>query len=229
MRTTHRFAAAALAVAALAVVLFWNTGRAQDARPSVGDLPPLPSVDDPFKVPPKTEEKRPESNTLSRPATPAVPLTLDQPMPGPVGSWEREYGSARMTLRVEMRSLVGTLVVQEKGQKVACELRADYSTTKDSILYGVVTNVSMAAEKKDADAAKEEMALQKDLMDWPFSIRFRVDGDTLTIKDVKAAFPAERKELNENAGLLVGSYKRSKTVPVVAASGFARPVPAEGH
>ena len=111
---------------------------------------------------------------------------------------------------------------------MACELRADYSTTKDSILYGVVTNVSMSAEKKDADAAKEEMALQKDLMDWPFSIRFRVDGDTLTIKDIKAAFPADRKELNENAGLLVGSYKRTRPVAPAMASGFARPVPADG-
>jgi RNA polymerase sigma factor (sigma-70 family) len=117
----------------------------------------------------------------------------------PVGQWERVAGPYRMTLRVEADRLFGTFVATDKGGKEEYVVEADYSVTKDCVLFGVVTGLDAG----DAEATAEVHAAY---VDQPFSVRFRVDGNVLTIKDVKCAGIEgnDTKELQ----IIVGRYKR---------------------
>jgi hypothetical protein len=95
-----------------------------------------------------------------------------QPPEGvPVGRWERKMGKNHVRLTVED----GRLHVHFTGEKVAT-VHADYSVTKDRILYGVITSV---------DCDDEDESLENELLDQPFSCRFRVDEGTLTVRDLK--------------------------------------------
>lgn len=158
---------------------------------------------------PRGEMPKSDSPNAAAPrdVPPPPPLPSRWRVAGPVGTWERSVGEAQVTLRVQDGHLTGTVVTDGKDDKTTYELHADYSTTRDSLLYGVITNVRITGGPAE-EAAKKEMAVQKGLMDWPFSLRFRVDGDTLVIKDVRVAFPPDQKEINESAALLFGTYRR---------------------
>ncbi len=214
-----------LLVAVTAGVCLWGSARAQvpgAGLPPVGpppSAPPpqppnygaVPSVDaplPPLDSPPTPPPAAPPRSATPTPATPPVRVSsADAPVAAPVGQWERVIAGSRVVLHVDARQLTGTITVTEDGNKVTVQVRADHGTTKDSLLYGVITNISVSSDKKDG-AAQEEIELQKELLDWPFSVRFRVDGDTLTVRGVNVAFPKGRKDLAESAALLFGTYKR---------------------
>jgi hypothetical protein len=91
-------------------------------------------------------------------------------------------------------------------------LEADYSVTHDYVLYGVITGAEVS------DDAPELVKQLATLTDQPFSVRYRLDGDVLTVKDVKFAdLRAEDAELR----LLVGRYRR------VVSAERPRPEPVE--
>jgi RNA polymerase sigma factor (sigma-70 family) len=104
----------------------------------------------------------------------------DYEPPRPLGEWEHVVGQNRVTLRIQANGLSGTLALVENGQHVTYNARGDYSVTKDSILYGVLTDV-------DCNEDSEETEEASIFLDQPFCFRFRVDDNVLIIKDVKFA------------------------------------------
>jgi hypothetical protein len=104
-----------------------------------------------------------------------------EPAARPVGKWERRVGKNQVTVVVEDNRLHVTLT----GEK-SCTLHADYGMTRDQIVYGVVTSV----ECTDEDAGEAE----KEMLDAPFSCRFRVDEGVLIIRDVKFGAGDDKKD-----------------------------------
>ena len=139
--------------------------------------------------------------------TESVPAPrAERASPVPDGTWEREVGPFRVKIRVEGNRLYGTLTGGENGKKVTCALEADYSVTRDSLVYGVIT--SFEAQGPDSDTELLSILL----VDQPFSLRFRVDDDALTIKDVKfGGIGLKDRGRNDDLGelaLLMGRYKK---------------------
>ena len=129
-----------------------------------------------------------------------------EPPPRPLGEWEHVLGPHRVTLHVEANRISGTCSISESGQRVTFNGRGDYGVTKDSILYGVLTDVDCPDDEDEAAEATE-------FLDQPFSFRFRVDGDVLIVKDVKfAGLDLDGKEKDEMLMFLQGRYKR-KSAP----------------
>jgi hypothetical protein len=86
-------------------------------------------------------------------------------------------------------------------QPVETVLEADYSITRDSVVFGVVTGYDTrvpAGVRVPAAAVDGE----EDLIDQPFTFRFRVDGGTLTIKDLR--MPGVNKQGDAGLGLVLG-------------------------
>jgi hypothetical protein len=128
-----------------------------------------------------------------------------------VGEWERQVGLFRITLRIEPDHAVCTVTGMEGGKSVTYTLHADYSVTRDSVLYGVLTSLdaSVAGGEKMEDLTNSLAGLHE-LCDAPFSLRIRQDEDLLTLKQLKCGLAkyndADKKEL----GLLLGTYKRKQ-------------------
>jgi hypothetical protein len=109
----------------------------------------------------------------------------------PIGTWERKVGPLAVTLRFDNEQMHGTIAIKTKENEVKeaiVTFRADYSVTKDSILYGVVSTVdARVTGKKKLDA--EELTKLEEAMagfqEQPFSMRFRVDGNELILRDLK--------------------------------------------
>lgn len=87
----------------------------------------------------------------------------------PVGTWTRTAGTAKITFHIHKSSLRCTL---EEGER-QLTVEADYSVSKDGVLFGRVRQV----EKKGFENAPEVGAL--------FSFRFQQKGNILTISDLQ--------------------------------------------
>jgi hypothetical protein len=128
----------------------------------------------------------PVSPRVVRPTEPAVPATTK-----PLGTWERKIGPLAVTLRFDNEQMYGTIVIKTKEAEVKeamVTFRADYSVTKDSLIYGVVTTVDMKVTGKKKVEAEELLKLGETcaaFQDQPFSMRYRVDGNELILRDLK--------------------------------------------
>jgi RNA polymerase sigma factor (sigma-70 family) len=124
----------------------------------------------------------------------------------PIGVWERSFdGEIRMVLTVERDRLSMRAVVQEDKAKYTIVGEADYSVTKDGILYGVVTSIGVP---EDADQDTELALL---CIDRAFSLRYRVDGDVLTIKEVYVGLGDDKNKQDDETMYLIGRWKRKGT------------------
>jgi hypothetical protein len=139
----------------------------------------------------------PRAEELKPPAREGLPAR-------PVGRWERTMGNVQILLVVEGDRLRGTYTETDKGAKVTMTLEADYSVTKDHVLFGVITGVEMPAEPNQQQNGDGEA----ELLDQPFSVRYRVDDDTLTIKDVKVMGSDSRNDKGKEFRIVCGRYKR---------------------
>ena len=140
----------------------------------------------------------------------AVPAARAAESPRPVGTWEREFGSVHMTMRIEADRIYGTCNLPgENGRKIDILADADYSITKDGVLYGVLTGVDFqgSAWKEGGNDVKQEFEMMRLLNDMPFSFRYRLDGDALTIKDVKFGDP-NKPENEDTTAVLLGRWKK---------------------
>jgi hypothetical protein len=89
---------------------------------------------------------------------------------------EGEWALAECKLKVANGRLTWTIPLSG-GSSV--QLQADYSTTKDSLVYGIVTKI---------DYPKEIEAKMKEKLpdvDDTFSFRFRVDEGEMNVRDLK--------------------------------------------
>jgi hypothetical protein len=103
---------------------------------------------------------------LARTAAPAAAAPADRP----VGFWECEFQDFKLTLQVEADQL--HLMMEDHNGKILFRGDADYSVSREGLVYGVVT--SMAASDDEMSGAA----------DFPFRLRWRLDGDILTVKNL---------------------------------------------
>ncbi|MGF1582826.1 MAG: hypothetical protein ACFCD0_26185 [Gemmataceae bacterium] len=96
------------------------------------------------------------------------------------GTWTRKTNKGQMRLKINGNRLRITL----KGGTVGQVLDNDFNTTKDNILYGIVTNIRTQGPQKLSDSdIQEQEAGFKELVDQPFRFRYRIDQKHITIKD----------------------------------------------
>lgn len=134
--------------------------------------------------------------------TPVAPATalIERNSQRPVGIWEREIGACRITLRFEEDRLFGTCAFKDKKDAFTVVMDADYSVTKDNVLYGVITG----SEATGRDDAEEAVVY----VDMPFSARVRQDGDALTVKGVKFLERGVKNDDLKELIVLEGRYKK---------------------
>jgi RNA polymerase sigma factor (sigma-70 family) len=136
-------------------------------------------------------------------ASPVRAAAVPQDVPRPLGIWEREMASFRIMLRIEADHLYGTLTGVEGDKKITIVVDADYSVTRDSLLYGVLTGVDVPEGPKDLDKIGDLGVYS----DQPFCVRYRLDGNMLTLKELKLGIGAKEEEAKE-ARLILGRYKK---------------------
>jgi RNA polymerase sigma factor (sigma-70 family) len=105
----------------------------------------------------------------------------------PIGLWEKDIGVEHLTLIIEADRIYGTISGTDKGNKFKTSIDADYSVTKDNVLYGVVTGADAEGPGDEASqkATVEATSNAQKLIDYPFSVRYRVDGNVLLVRDAK--------------------------------------------
>jgi hypothetical protein len=136
----------------------------------------------------------------------------------PLGTWERQLGAIQYVVRFEADHVFITVDVTVENQRLKSEAEADYSVTKDSVLYGVITGIDVPGidlgKGRDEDLGKMLLKISS-LIDHPFSIRYRVDDNVLTIKDVNVGglvglADGDRGESKstEMKAMVLGRYKK---------------------
>jgi len=130
----------------------------------------------------------------------------------PLGSWERDVGSYHLTMRIEENRIYGTYSGVEKDAKFTVVLDADYSVTKDNVLYGVLTggDVEGEGDKATKDEIAEWARGITSLIDCPFSFRYRVDDNVLVVKDLKFGGIDVHNKGMDDLVLLQGRWKKAK-------------------
>jgi hypothetical protein len=109
----------------------------------------------------------------------------------PLGKWERKSGKNQVTLIVEDNRLH----MISTGENVGA-LHADYSMTRDGVIYGVITSVE--CDDEDGDSTNS-------LFNRPFSFRYRIDEGALIIYDAKGRDSGKDEFYN-------GRFKAAQTV-----------------
>ena len=100
-----------------------------------------------------------------------------------VGTWEKVADSLRITLQIGTGQLRMWVVSEKDRKQQLAMVDAEYSMTKDGILYGIVSSIEMAEATEPVPASRiHEPMLSADTL---FSFRFRLDDEVLTIKDVR--------------------------------------------
>lgn len=183
------------------------TAKAKTTPPPSHTDPVLEPLPSPMPLSPVTPPavKFPEPISNFVPPLPAKARKTFQ-FDSPAGHWQRSTAGdkrkAQINIHIDDERVAFTIVATYGGDPVTTTIQADYSVNKESLLYGVVTS---------ADTQLPEGANAPPLgVTWPeedqlFSFRFRVDGDTLTVKDVR--FPGLSKEAAEDmANTFGGRY-----------------------
>jgi hypothetical protein len=127
----------------------------------------------------------------------------------PVGTWVREVVTqngndetpVRVTVKFDEDRLTIRLVGAIDRQAVEQVLEADYSITKDSVVFGVITSYDMRVPA-GGRLPPNVVVSEEDYVDQPFTFRFRVDGGTLTLKELR--LPGVTKPNAAEIGQLLG-------------------------
>ena len=100
------------------------------------------------------------------------------------GTWEKVADGLRITLTFGPNQLRMTVTAEKDKKQQHALVYADYSVTRDGIVYGIVSSIEMAEAKEPAPATRmSEPILSTDAL---FSFRHRMmDDGVLTIKDVR--------------------------------------------
>jgi RNA polymerase sigma factor (sigma-70 family) len=127
--------------------------------------------------------------------------------PHPVGVWERtvpskEGLSVTLTIRIDAHQISLTQTVTDKAKTMKATVEGDYSVSRDYVLYGFVTGVDVA-EGVDAEEAGK---FQAQVLDQPFALRYRLDANSLTIRDIKVGGVKDSER--EGLQILAGRYKK---------------------
>lgn len=221
------------------------------------DIPLLPAPTDPGVT---AFQPLPTLLDAATPPAPAVPPPTPAPTPlkpaakagktfqveTPAGGWAREGGNGtsgpdRVSLHFDGDRITFAVTTAVQKEVVRHVVEADYSVNKESLVFGIVTASELqVSEANNAPGGATGLAVAEDQL---FSFRFRLDGDTLTIKDVRlpglpapdegevAATLAGRYTVGPDAAAVLKPEKGMRTVPrrgpseppVVVEPGFIRP------
>ena len=181
-----------LGFVACGAALLWS----QQPRPWALPDKDLPRVAKPTQAP----------NASATPASAAAEPSMPQK---PLGTWERKVGPLAVTLRFDNDQMHGTVHIKVKdGDFKDCTVtfRADYSVTKDSILYGVVSmaDIKFAGKKMEGDDLGKLLEGVNGLQEQPFSMRYRVDGDEMVLHNLKFHFQRKGGEAQDGSQLNIG-------------------------
>jgi RNA polymerase sigma factor (sigma-70 family) len=128
-------------------------------------------------------------------------------VPRPIGVWERTVPSKEgltvtLTVRIDAHRVSLTQTVADKAKTIKATVEGDYSVSRDYVLYGFVTGLDVA-EGVDAEEAGK---FQAQILDQPFAVRFRLDADSLTFRDIKVG--GVKDSDREGLQMLAGRYKK---------------------
>jgi hypothetical protein len=104
----------------------------------------------------------------------------------PTGNWERKVGDSSVKINFKPDTVRFTV----SSADATIDVDAEYSVTKDGLIYGVICKV----EKKGTCGGPSEGDL--------FSFKCKIDKDTMTISDLKGSTESE-----EAKQLVQGDYK----------------------
>ena len=109
-----------------------------------------------------------------------------------------------------------------KQEEICSVLEADFSITKDDVLYGVVTSADASTSGKFCDPQELNEAKRDSLkfINQPFAVRYRVDENVLTITDYKfmGIDVHDRKKWEEHATTILGRYEKKSGAPAQQAN-----------
>jgi hypothetical protein len=134
----------------------------------------------------------------------------------PVGKWVRESGPMRIALHFteDRLTLDATIpAMDDSDTTITLTADADYSVNSEGLLYGVITAI-------DADYPMAAAEVQL-VAGHTFSVRCRVDGTTLTVRDLKLLgsglpFHGRDDDISQMALFAGGRYQKddgSKPAP----------------
>ncbi len=123
----------------------------------------------------------------------------------PIGVWEKTIAMkdvlATITLRIETNRIVVTMKQSAGGQSFKVTIEGEYSVSQDYTLFGIVTGIDVSPTKDDNAAAASV-----ELEDQPFSVRYRFDDNTLTLRDLKIG--GVKKGDMKDVAVFLGRYKK---------------------
>jgi RNA polymerase sigma factor (sigma-70 family) len=138
--------------------------------------------------------------------------------PRPIGLWERDIRIDNESLHITLRIDANRLHVSYSGpignkDTIKVVVDGDYSVTRDYVLYGVVTGVDIpeVSGKGQGNNVADALTYGYLLMDHPFSVRYRLDENVLTVKAVNLGLnglDGNNKNQNDELQLLCGQYKK---------------------
>jgi hypothetical protein len=140
----------------------------------------------------------------------------------PVGTWVREAdvsnATCRLVLTVTDDRLTLKVDLKNGHQTSALRLDADYAINKESCLFGVIDSCDATSSHTNDTSELAKVSGQ------PFSVRFRAEGDGLTLKDFKGfgvgMVETASKEMAPVLAVLCGRYTKvdpSKPLPALKA------------
>lgn len=145
---------------------------------------------------------------------PQVSQVLPLKMGRQVGTWVREVGDLRIVMKfTEDRLTLTANVPGPDGDEVVMTADADYSVNPEGLMFGVISGI-------DADIAEAATELQM-LTGHTFSARCRIDGTTMTVKDLKAfgsglKMNGEQDDFTAAMQMACGRYTRDDTAKPTA-------------
>jgi hypothetical protein len=177
---------------------------------SIEELPSAPPVvSNPFPVVgiPVPESALIPAGVISLPA-PASPASKEFVYPRPTGVWVRDIQLRGMSAPIQVSlkfagdHLTLFIMGTADGKPFSQTIEADYSITKDGLVFAVITSATANIPSGLEGSDEERLA---NLSDQLFSFRFRLDRGALTIKDLKMPTQAS-KIIFAECRLLTGQY-----------------------
>ncbi len=161
--------------------------------PQEGRVPPLPEGN----IPAVSQSVRAESRAL------------------PTGEWVREFPPCKVSVTVEeghrLRAAISGQIEELPAEYL---ITADYHITQDSILYGVITSAEIRVGSDKPEDQMQVGWIASWFFDQPFALRYRLDQEALTVKDLKIGQLPNHAELAEAlARFAVGRYHPPKPAP----------------
>lgn len=132
-----------------------------------------------------------------------------------IGTWHRKIGRCAAVITFTHDEMKMCLTRTEDEQKLVVTVTAQYTLTKEGLVYGAITGADLEDPegrkmgKDDLDGDLDEIVLLlQSLADHPFSFRAKMTSAGLMVSNVKVAPPEEIDP--EDFALLGGLYKQAK-------------------